>query len=152
MDNIPTFTPIRTDTIQCPECNTIQDATVEQVEGAPWPSFVHTCEKCGYTIMESEWEIAEIKPYLQYLDELARIWPSGYWITRRLRKRNNGPQTQRQTQALANRAPPGGASLPHRRHQQATGREAAHVRPHGCQCICSRVSRATAEYVPPQAD
>lgn len=66
----PTITPVRTETIQCPECNTIQDATIEQVEGAPWPSFVHNCEKCKYTIMESEWETVEIKPCLQYLDEL----------------------------------------------------------------------------------
>lgn len=29
MDNTPTITPVRTETIQCPECNTIQDATVD---------------------------------------------------------------------------------------------------------------------------
>lgn len=39
--------------IQCTECNHIQDATVEHT--IPFYSYVHNCEKCGYVIMESEW-------------------------------------------------------------------------------------------------
>ena len=43
--------------IVCPECQTVQAATVEHT----WPfnSYVHVCQ-CGYTIIESEWELANV--------------------------------------------------------------------------------------------
>ena len=43
--------------IKCPECGTIQDAIVEHT--IPFDTYIHFCEKCGFVIMESEWE--EIK-------------------------------------------------------------------------------------------
>ncbi len=43
--------------IQCPECNTIQDAVVEMT--APFPTYIHHCEKCAYVIMESEFNIVD---------------------------------------------------------------------------------------------
>jgi RNA polymerase subunit RPABC4/transcription elongation factor Spt4 len=42
--------------IICPECQTVQTATVELTD--PFPIFIHKCEKCKYIIMESEWQIA----------------------------------------------------------------------------------------------
>jgi len=44
--------------ILCPECGEIQKATV--LHTFPWYSYVHDC-KCGYTIMESDWCLAEEK-------------------------------------------------------------------------------------------
>ncbi len=41
------------ETIQCPECNTIQAAKVE--EAWPWSIYIHECANCNYIIMESEW-------------------------------------------------------------------------------------------------
>ena len=43
--------------IKCPECGKIQDAIVEHT--IPFNTYIHLCEKCGYVIMEDEWE--EIK-------------------------------------------------------------------------------------------
>jgi len=40
--------------IICPNCGEVQVAKVEHT--VPFYSYVHTCEKCGYTILESEWE------------------------------------------------------------------------------------------------
>ena len=40
--------------IECPQCKTIQNATVEHLPTF-W-SYVHHCEKCKYIIMESEWQ------------------------------------------------------------------------------------------------
>lgn len=64
------------ETIKCPECNRIQTAVVEHA--LPFDIYVHTCEKCGYVIMEREWEIvkADIKcPRCKILeDKLNRIW------------------------------------------------------------------------------
>ena len=40
--------------IECPQCKTIQNATVEHLP--PFWSYVHHCEKCKYVIMESEWQ------------------------------------------------------------------------------------------------
>jgi ribosomal protein S27AE len=40
--------------IKCPECGAVQMAEV--VESMPWNIYVHDCIKCGYTIMESDWE------------------------------------------------------------------------------------------------
>lgn len=42
------------ETVRCPECESIEVATVEHYW--PWPAFVHHCSKCAYIIMESEWE------------------------------------------------------------------------------------------------
>ena len=39
--------------ITCPECGQVQGAIVKHTE--PWYTYIHTCAKCDYTIMESEW-------------------------------------------------------------------------------------------------
>jgi len=44
--------------IKCPECEHIQLAIVEQ--SWPWWVFLHECEKCGYIIMESDWNEIEL--------------------------------------------------------------------------------------------
>jgi RNase P subunit RPR2 len=49
------FKIIDHETIECPECNHIQDAPVQ--ECFPWNIRVHYCEKCHYLIMESEWNV-----------------------------------------------------------------------------------------------
>lgn len=47
---------IEYDIIICPQCDTRQEAAVSLNEGDPWWTMVHTCVKCEYVIMESEWE------------------------------------------------------------------------------------------------
>lgn len=42
--------------ILCPKCNGENDAEV--IHTFPFYSYVHTCEYCGYVIMESEWQEA----------------------------------------------------------------------------------------------
>ncbi|WP_300701290.1 ASCH domain-containing protein [Bacteroides sp.] len=42
--------------IECPECGSIEIA-VEDYTTAPFPTFLHSCNKCGHVIMESEWAI-----------------------------------------------------------------------------------------------
>jgi len=42
------------ETIKCPSCEKLQDATVEHT--APFWTYIHFCEHCEYMIMESEWE------------------------------------------------------------------------------------------------
>lgn len=42
--------------IECPECGSIEIA-VEDYTTAPFPTFLHSCNKCGHVIMESEWMI-----------------------------------------------------------------------------------------------
>lgn len=44
------------ETIKCPECGKVQTAQVHFEDWMPFPAYVHDCEVCGYTIMESEWE------------------------------------------------------------------------------------------------
>ncbi len=44
-----------TEKIKCPDCGTIQDATVEHT--IPFHTYLHNCEKCNFTIMESDWEV-----------------------------------------------------------------------------------------------
>lgn len=39
--------------IICPECKKVQTAEVKYT--VPWWTYIHEC-KCGYIIMESEWE------------------------------------------------------------------------------------------------
>jgi predicted RNA-binding Zn-ribbon protein involved in translation (DUF1610 family) len=40
--------------IICPECGQIQCAKVKNT--SPFMTYIHECDKCGYTIMESEWD------------------------------------------------------------------------------------------------
>lgn len=44
--------------IECPECGSIEIA-IEDYTTAPFPTFLHSCNKCGYVIMESEWDISK---------------------------------------------------------------------------------------------
>jgi ribosomal protein S27AE len=44
--------------IICPKCEAVQIATV--LHTWPWNIMVHDCTKCGYIIMESEWERVNI--------------------------------------------------------------------------------------------
>lgn len=44
--------------IECPECGSIEIA-VEDYTTAPFPTYIHSCNKCGYVIMESEWNVIE---------------------------------------------------------------------------------------------
>ena len=46
----------RAETIRCPECGKVQEAQVHFEDWMPFPAYVHDCEACGYTIMESEWD------------------------------------------------------------------------------------------------
>jgi len=39
--------------IKCPECNEFQNAKV--IHSEPFYTYIHTCIKCEYIIMESEW-------------------------------------------------------------------------------------------------
>lgn len=48
-------TQTHTEKIKCPDCGTIQDATVEHT--IPFHTYLHNCEKCNFTIMESDWEV-----------------------------------------------------------------------------------------------
>ena len=44
------------ETIRCPACEGICNATVTQEDDEPWPCYVHICEHCSEIIGESEWE------------------------------------------------------------------------------------------------
>ena len=46
----------RAETIRCPGCGKVQIAQVHFEDWMPFPAYVHDCEACGYTILESEWE------------------------------------------------------------------------------------------------
>lgn len=48
---------IRTDSIECPVCLTVQQADVVWDERDLWPIYVHTCSRCNYIILESEWTV-----------------------------------------------------------------------------------------------
>jgi len=41
--------------IKCPECGSIELATVD-TSTWPWNTFIHHCSKCEYVIMESDWD------------------------------------------------------------------------------------------------
>ena len=43
--------------IVCPECGHIQYAKVGDT--IPFPTYIHECKWCKYTIMESEWQRAD---------------------------------------------------------------------------------------------
>lgn len=47
--------PVR---IECPECHEIQAAEVEYLYNF-WDIYYHQCIKCGYIILESEWNEVE---------------------------------------------------------------------------------------------
>ena len=49
----------RKETIRCPKCETMQEATIEHKECEPFPRYVHQCTSCFYWITESEWEAAK---------------------------------------------------------------------------------------------
>ncbi len=39
--------------IECPECKCVQGASIELA--IPFDIYIHECEKCGFIIMESDW-------------------------------------------------------------------------------------------------
>ena len=41
--------------IECPECGSIEIA-VENYTTAPFPTYLHRCNKCEHVIIESEWK------------------------------------------------------------------------------------------------
>ena len=53
--NLSKSDPQEKELIICPSCDKLQAATVVFYKGDPWPTYMHTCEKCGYEILESEW-------------------------------------------------------------------------------------------------
>ncbi|WP_165795989.1 hypothetical protein [Siphonobacter curvatus] len=42
-----------TDVIRCPDCGHVQHAVIR--DSYPFPTYLHDCEMCDYTIQESEW-------------------------------------------------------------------------------------------------
>lgn len=53
------------DIIICPDCGYLQDAPVTFEEGDPWPSYLKVCDRCGYIIIESEWQSVKATLALQ---------------------------------------------------------------------------------------
>jgi transcription elongation factor Elf1 len=51
------FTPMM---IKCPACDTVQAAICEHT--IPFKTYIHDCEICEYTIMESEWDV--VNPFI----------------------------------------------------------------------------------------
>ena len=49
---------IGTETIECPECGSHEKAEIEG--DIFFASYLHECKKCGYLIMESEWQSVEL--------------------------------------------------------------------------------------------
>lgn len=47
------------ETIRCPQCFKKQKAFVFHT--IPFATYIHECKSCGYTIMESDWEVVEPK-------------------------------------------------------------------------------------------
>ena len=43
--------------ISCPNCDETQEAIIRLYAGDPWPTYIHDCVGCGYTITESEWNL-----------------------------------------------------------------------------------------------
>ena len=50
---------VHRETIICPKCKSWELALITHRDGDPFPSYVHSCTKCSYTIIESEWEKVE---------------------------------------------------------------------------------------------
>lgn len=44
--------------IECPECGSTELA-IEDYTTVPFPTYLHSCNKCGHVIMESEWDVIE---------------------------------------------------------------------------------------------
>lgn len=44
------------DLIDCPDSGLLQDANVTYEPGDPWPRYIHVCTRCGYIIIESQWQ------------------------------------------------------------------------------------------------
>lgn len=42
--------------IECPECGSTELA-IEDYTTVPFPTYLHSCNKCGHVIMESEWSV-----------------------------------------------------------------------------------------------
>ena len=60
--------------IECPECKTVQWASIKENPDFPFASYIHDCQDCGYTIMESEWnEVGseKIQALIQELNTLS---------------------------------------------------------------------------------
>jgi len=57
-----------TEKIKCPDCGTIQDATVEHT--VPFFTYLHICTKCDFTIMESDWEVVSTEKQLTAVEWL----------------------------------------------------------------------------------
>lgn len=47
-----------TEDVICPKCASVERATVKHTQ--PFFSYVHECAKCGFIIMESDWEPAVV--------------------------------------------------------------------------------------------
>lgn len=47
---------VYTDLIVCPRCALLQEADVTYEPADPWPTYVKECDRCGYIILESEWD------------------------------------------------------------------------------------------------
>lgn len=43
--------------IKCPDCSCVQDGEV--MHTFPFWTYIHQCTGCGYTIMESEWNLIQ---------------------------------------------------------------------------------------------
>jgi C4-type Zn-finger protein len=48
-----------TEHITCPNCSSIQEATVKH--SIPWCDYTHCCTECEYWITESDWSLAIIE-------------------------------------------------------------------------------------------
>jgi len=60
------------DVIECPECGCVQEAWIEFPSDLPHAVYVHHCGKCGYIIMESEWNSVTFDSDRSYsVDEIA---------------------------------------------------------------------------------
>lgn len=42
--------------IKCPNCGS-HEIALENYTTTPFPTYIHHCDKCGYVIMESEWDV-----------------------------------------------------------------------------------------------
>ena len=63
-----------TELIQCPRCNRMQGATIQQT--APFPTFIHHCFQCGYIIMESDWQPVGFNEWAIHIHtEAAKVEP-----------------------------------------------------------------------------
>ena len=46
-----------TEIIICPECLLVQEAEI--LHTIPFDTYIHICTQCGYTIMESDWQVCD---------------------------------------------------------------------------------------------